>query len=93
MFPEFVPIELRGMSVLTALIFCSIFIGWGSYFWWDRREHSYLNNQAVEVDDKVDLLFSKFDDANGDISEMKAHMAGIHEAVEWIKKYMETNKK
>ena len=93
MFPEFIPIELEGMSVLTALIFCSMFIGWGSYFWWDRREHSYLNNQAVEVDDKVDLLFSKFDGANEDISEMKAHMAGIHEAVEWIKKYMEQNKK
>lgn len=93
MFPEFIPIELRGMSVLTALVLFFMFIGCGSYFWWDRREHTYLNNQAVEVDDKVDLLFSKFDDANGDISEMKAHMAGIHEAVEWIKKYMERNEK
>ena len=93
MFPDFVPVELRGMSVITALVFFFMFIGWGSYFWWDRREHTCVNQKVVEVDDKVDLLFSKFDDANGDISEMKAHMAGIHEAVEWIKKYMETNKK
>ena len=93
MFPEFIPIELRGMSVITALVFFFMFIGWGSYFWWDRREHSHVNHKVINVDDKVDLLFSKFDGANEDISEMKAHMSGIHEAVEWIKKYMETNKK
>ena len=93
MFPEFIPIEIRGMSVMSALVFFFMFVGWGSYFWWDRREHTYANNRVIDVDDKVDLLFSKFDGANSDIGEMKAHMAGIHEAVEWIKKYMEQNNK
>ena len=93
MFPEFVPIELRGMSVITALIFFFMFVGWGSYFWWDRREHSHVNHKVVEVDDKVDLLFSKFDGATECINEMRAHMAGIHEAVEWIKKDIERQTK
>lgn len=88
-FPEFIPIELRGMSILTALILFFMLIGWGSYFWWDRREHMYVSHRVSEVDDKVTTLFEKIDETNKDISSMKSNMAGIREAVEWIKKYME----
>ena len=86
---DLIPLENSGMSCFTALVLFFMFAGWGSYFWWDRREHVCLGNRVEEVDNKTDLLFSKIDSANGDISEMRSHIAGIHEAVEWIKKYME----
>ena len=92
MLPEYIPLELHGMSIFTAIIITVMFVGWGSYFWWDRREHTYVNNHVIEVEDKVNILFEKIDETNKDISSMKSHMAGIHEAVEWIKKYMEQRK-
>lgn len=92
MFPDFIPIEYTGMSILTAVIMFFMFIGWGSYFWWDRREHAFVNSRVIEVDEKVSILFEKIDATNQDISSMKSHMAGIHEAVEWIKRFMEQRK-
>ncbi|MCK5013769.1 MAG: hypothetical protein KAS66_08105 [Candidatus Omnitrophica bacterium] len=63
----------------------------GAYFWWDRREHrrllTYSKEQFNVVDEKADLLFTKSDMVNRDVSEINISMASMRETIEWIKDY------
>lgn len=104
MFMDFLNIispETRGMSIYTALVFLFICLGFRAYFWWDKREHTRISGRTDEhaeifdkkikiTDEKVDLLFQKVDDTNNSLTEIKTHVARTHEAVEWIKRYMES---
>ena len=96
--PEFFPVEFRPMSIFTALTF--FFIGAGSVFMYNlfRRElkriNSKIESQAKvttekmkDTDDKVDLLFTKIDNSNSDIADIKSNIATITEAILWIKQY------
>lgn len=98
--PDFIPVELEGMSILTAFVF--FFIGLGSCFLWnlytkeikriDRDIKNAVNETEAKIEDtnsKVDLLFEKIDSTNHDISEIKTHVARTDEAVQWIKRAME----
>lgn len=95
--PEFIPVEMRGISIITALIFFFLGVGGWFYFGWDRREHTRLQaHTTIEADDlggKINTLFDKMDNSNKDISDIKAHIAGVHEAVDWIKTFMESKVK
>lgn len=97
MFPEFIPIEFEGVSIITAVVFVFLFAGWRVYYLWDVREHTRIDNELcdkIEVtNDKVDLLFEKMDETNRNIASMNTNIAAISEAVDWIKKYMEQNTK
>jgi len=103
MFPDFVPVEFEGISVISAVIFVFLFAGWGVYCRWDIREHfridnridsqnTNLNEKIGDTNEKVDLLFEKMDESNRNIASMNTNIAAISEAVEWIKKYMERQK-
>lgn len=99
--PEFIPVEMRGISIITAMILFFLItgaiIGARIYFWWDKREHSRLHTHTtIEADylsDKISVLFTKFDENNKNMSDMNMHIAGMHEAVDWIKKFMESKVK
>jgi len=96
MFPDFIPIEYGGMSILTAIVLFFAGIGGGIYAVWDKTEHSrnlnytkacaeLLDSQIKSVDNKVDLLFLKNEEFIRDVSYIKTHVAGIRESVAWIK--------
>jgi len=95
--PEFIPIVNHGMSIFTAGIF--FFMGIGSVFLYSlfkrelQRINTKIESQAKittekikDVNSKVDLLFAKVDDTNISISDIKTHIAGMHETVKWIQK-------
>ena len=94
-----IPVEAHGMSVFTLIVFT--FIGTGGIFVYNlfKRELKRVNDkihtqsenfnfQIKDTNAKVDLLFQKIDNTNGDIAEIKAHIAATHEAVTWIKSYL-----
>ena len=96
--PEFIPIVNHGMSIFTAGIF--FFMGIGSVFLYSlfKRELQRINTKIEsqskitadkinDTDDKVDLLFTKIDNSNSDIADIKANIATITEAILWIKQY------
>ena len=102
--PPYIPIEFRGMSIITAIVF--FFLGTGCTFVYQlfRREFKRVSlevdriskeadNKIKDTNEKVDLLFSKIDATNRDITEIKTHVARTLESVEWMKKYMERNAK
>lgn len=97
MFPDFIPVEFEGVSIITALVFVFLFAGWRIYYLWDVREHTRIDNEfndkIEETNSKVDLLFEKMDESNRNIASMNTNIAAISEAVEWIKKYMEQHNK
>lgn len=98
MFPiDFIPVEMTGMSVVTAICLSFLITGFGIYMSWDKREHTRIHKYAqdgfVDINDKAGALFSKHDAMNRDLSDIKTHIAGMHEALDWIKKYMETKSK
>jgi len=103
LFPDFLPIENRGMSIITAICLFFILIGVWIYFWWDKREHARLmtytnelskisDKQTEETMKKVETLFHKNDELNRDLSYIKSHVAAIHESVGWIKEYIKEDK-
>lgn len=100
MFPEFVPVEFEGVSIISAVVFVFLFTGLGIYYRWDTREHTridhsiyhqkdILDDKIEDTNEKVDLLFVKVDETNRNLSTMNTNIAAISEAVTWIKKYME----
>lgn len=100
MFPDFVPVEFEGVSIISAVVFVFLFTGLGIYYRWDIREHfrinqninqqkDILNEKLEDTNEKVDILFSKVNETNRNLSSMNTNIAAISEAVTWIKKYME----
>ncbi len=98
--PEFIPIELRGMSIITATFVFFMSIGGGFAYQLFKREFkridlvinhtvNEINTKIGDTNDEVSQLFEKFDQTNHDITEIKTHVARTHEAVEWIKRAME----
>ena len=96
--PEYFPIVNHGMSVFTAGIF--FFIGVSSVFMYNlfKRELHRINNKIEsqskvtdgkikDTNEKVDLLFTKIDNSNSDIADIKSNIATITEAILWIKQY------
>ena len=96
--PEYFPIVNHGMSVFTAGIF--FFMGIGSVFLYSlfkrelQRINTKIESQAKittekikDTNEKVDLLFTKIDNSNSDIADIKANIATITEAILWIKQY------
>lgn len=87
--PSFTPITYEGMSIITALCIFGMITAACIYFGWDSREHKRLSHQIEDVDEKASILFQKSDQINCDLSDIKTHISEIHEAINWIKKYME----
>jgi len=85
-----IPIESHGMSAWTLLVFA--FTGTGGWFLYKlirreiKRTNTKINTDIKDVNSKVDLLFAKVDDTNISISDIKTHIAGMHETVKWIQK-------
>jgi len=48
-------LEQRGMSIISAIFFFGVFVTFGSFFWWMRREiddiDSELANQKLRLND------------------------------------------
>jgi len=56
----------------------------------DKKKNTEDFNDKIEnTNSKVDTLSRKIDATNSDLIIIKTHVAGIHEAVEWIKKYIQ----
>ena len=100
--PEFIPVTLEGMSVITATVLFFMSIGIGFMYQLFKQEIKRINEEIdrtvndinikiAGTNDEVSLLFEKIDATNRDITEIKTHVARTLESVEWMKKYMERN--
>lgn len=87
---DIIPVESHGMSAWTLLVFA--FTGTGGWFVYNlirreiKRTNTKIDTEIKDVNSKVDLLFAKVDDTNISISDIKTHIAGMHETVKWIQK-------
>ncbi len=100
--PEFIPVTLEGMSVITATVLFFMSMGMGFMYQLFKQEIKRINDELdrtvkdinyklSDTNDEVSLLFEKIDATNRDITEIKTHVARTLESVEWMKKYMERN--
>lgn len=98
--PEFIPVELRGMSALTATVLFFMSMGCVSAYKLFKQEieridtvidHTVteINSKISNTNEEVSLLFEKYDQTNRDLTEIKTDVARTREAVEWIKRAME----
>ena len=89
---EAIPVKMDDISIISALLFMFMFVCGTAYHSWNHREHTrirgYAKDGLIEINDKASLLFSKIDNTNEDLSDIKVHIAGIHESLNWIKEYM-----
>lgn len=79
MWPEFIPIETRGMSVITALFILGLIIAW-----------AYLNARVSNLKDCVDSSRELLTKIKVDIAELnaysKVHWEDIREIKELIRR-------
>lgn len=80
-FLDFIPIENRGMSVLTALTF--FFAGVGLGFMWSvmKREFKRINKELEKHE-------TKLDERCQDIAEMKTDIALTRQSIQNIEEMM-----
>jgi|GEM_PF-6350438 len=80
--PEFVPIESRGMSVITALIISFLSISGGFLYTLYKRDFKRINESLREHEMKLERNYD-------DISEMKTNIALTFQAVTRIEKILD----
>jgi hypothetical protein len=68
MFPDFIPLENRGMSIITALTFFFYTVGFGYFYSTIKREFKRINTELIRHETKLDKY-------QGDISDMKTNIA------------------
>ena len=68
MFPNFVPLEFRGMSILTALTFFFVMMGF-TYF------HATLKREFKRIHIECDKHDNRLEQNRNDIAEMKTNIA------------------
>ena len=92
-FPDFIPIEYRGMSILTALFF--FFTGVGSAF-----VIQSIKKDIATIDSKLNTTTSDFNfqksriaeeicRQNNEMSEMRTSIALLLQSTDRIEKYLE----
>ncbi len=82
MFPDFVPIELRGMSILTALAFFFYTAGFGFFYTTLKRDFKRINTVLQKHEEKLEKT-------NGDIAEMKTNIALTLQTVTRMERILE----
>ena len=90
MFPvEFVPVEFRGMSIITAIILSSLGLGLGFYYTTIKREFKRVQDNFKRVDKVLEAHDEKLDKNHDDIGDMKTNIALIHQSTTRIEKLLE----
>lgn len=82
MFPDFIPIELRGMSILTALTFFFYTAGFGYFYSVMKREFRHMDQKIKKHEDKLDA-------GQTDMAEMKTNIALLLQSMNRIEKRLE----
>lgn len=85
MFPDFIPIELRGMSILTALTFFFYAAGFGFFYNTLKREFKHVNQRLQRHDDRLDA-------GQEDMAEMKTNIALTLQSVTRMERILERRK-
>lgn len=85
-FLNFIPIENRGMSILTALTF--FFAGVGIGFMWSvmKREFKRINKELERHD-------TKLEERSMDIAEMKTDIALTRQSIQNIEEILKMQRK
>jgi hypothetical protein len=81
-FLNFIPIEYRGMSILTLLVFCFCFIGFGVYSGMVKREITRLDTDIAEQSKRISS-------GNNSINDMKTDVALLLQSVTRIEKMLD----
>lgn len=100
MFPDFIPVEPRGMSVLTALFFFFTGIGATLFIQFVKREFKRIdrkideemqkvNSSVDRANKRIDQGNDKLDDTKNDIAEMKTNIALLLQSTKRIEKILE----
>ncbi len=82
MFPDFIPIELRGMSILTALTFFFYTVGFGYFYSVMKREFRHMDQKIKKHDDRLDA-------GQTDMAEMKTNIALTLQTVTRMERILE----
>lgn len=95
MFPDFTPIELRGMSIITATFF--FFAGVGAHIFTQfvktelKRLDKKVDDNVEKLDKKVDDNLEKIECVKDNISELKTSMAVLVTSTQHIEKIFESH--
>jgi hypothetical protein len=81
-FLNFIPIEYRGMSILTLLVFCFCFIGFGVYSGMVKRE-------IARIDTDIEEQCKRITTGNDSINDMKTDVALLLQSVTRIEKMLD----
>lgn len=84
-FLDFIPIENRGMSVLTALTFFFYTVGFGYFY-------STLKQELKSITDKIEQHNRRLDLGQEDIAEMKTNIALTLQTVTRMERILEHRK-
>lgn len=79
--PDVIPIEMRGMSIFTALIFGFVGIGFG-FIWGIMKKDFGTINSRLNVHSK------KLDERSEDITDIKINVAKTQISIESIEKIL-----
>lgn len=85
MFPDFVPVELRGMSIITAIIL--FFYGAGSGF-----VYSLFKREFKRVGDALKRHEERLEENRDDIAGMKTNIALTLQSVTRMERILERKK-
>lgn len=80
-FPDFIPLEFRGMSILTATFF--FFAGLGACYMHTiiRREFSYIYNTLDDHEGKLDGFHDTLNDMKTNIALLLQSVQRIEETI------------
>lgn len=81
-FPDFIPIELRGMSILTALTFFFYTVGFGYFYSTLKREFKMINA-------KITMHEEKLENGRETMAEMKTNIALTLQTVTRMERILE----
>lgn len=79
--PDIIPIEMRGMSIFTALVFTFIAIGF--WFIWGT-----MRKELKDINNRLDSHSKKLDERREDITDIKVNIAKMQISIENIEEIM-----
>jgi cell division protein FtsL len=84
--PSFIPINLDGMSIFTAITFFFVFIGAGVMV-------NYMKQELTRINDEIQKHEKKLGETQVDISEMKTNIALTLQTVTRMEKILDRKHK